>query len=163
MLLAAGGLAFLNYDLVTTPIAVTPIPVDRAAGSVRLEPEGDGRKMPLARPITDYSETLARPLFNPTRRPLPPVQSTRPDTQKPKAKPRISADQLEPIGIVLRAQDRRVLIRSPETPIATWHSEGDVIAGWRVIEIRSNSVLVEADGSRRQIRLYADAPRDDAM
>ena len=163
LLLIAGGLTFLNYDLLTTPIAVAPIPIDNSAAEAHSAVAGQRLKVPLARPLTDYSETLARPLFNPTRRPSAQVDRTQKDTKKPKAETRISANQIQLIGIVLHAADRRVLVRSPEAPMANWHSEGDVIAGWKLIEIRSNSVLVESQGSKRLISLYTDAFHDDTM
>jgi len=64
-------------------------------------------------------------------------------------------------GVVITPQGRRALLEEAGVGRAkSLSAEGDVVAGWTLVEIGSNYVVVERDGRRERLRLFsATKPR----
>lgn len=122
----------------------------------------DNRAQPAPAPVAllasleTFSETLARPLFNPTRRPLQTVIEPQPVAEEaPPAPP----EGIRVLGVV-RAADRppRALIASPEDPMGRWLQIGEATAGWSIIDIGEAEVTITADLRKQRLSLYGEAP-----
>jgi hypothetical protein len=99
-------------------------------------------------PIESLGEVVARPLFLPSRRPLPPV-STEP--AKPIARFTLA-------GIVLADGRRVALIQSGTSPPPVMVTVGGVIDGWTVTAIERDHVALRAAGETAELSLRDNAP-----
>lgn len=176
-------LAILSWHLQTTPADTSPIafapPATPPAQAVTARQAGaddaaalSGEREPDA---VALAETLERPLMRPGRRPwvAPPVAQAAADetgTQAPPAtadldQPPEQAEPLPPlpedlvlVGIIATgAQDRRVLLRTAQHPVARWLRQGESLNGWVIAAIEPASVTFAAHGERAVLDLYAAA------
>jgi hypothetical protein len=113
-----------------------------------------------------FSDTLARPLFQPSRRPFDPnsiVASTAP-ISPPAAAPQ-PVEQLPPPqfsakAIVFNGPSRLALIAKPELAEGKWLTTGAVLDGWRVEEIAERAVTLKSGAQIQIIKLYVDKAAD---
>lgn len=158
LLFAAGlaaCLALVNWRLLTAEIEVSPIvPPDAVTGSeiavFGWTADANARTEPQT-----FPETLARPLFRSTRRP---VEAEKPQTaQRPQAaakQPAKLPESLELVGIMKTdGRDGKALIRLGGSP-GQWVEVGHVLQGWRVSQIEAASILFEAEGRRETLSLF---------
>ncbi len=109
---------------------------------------------------TDFSETFARPIFLPTRRPFvaPPEEVLPPEidaalmTLPQAAAPDASVLVLK--GIRLNEGSQQALVLSAASPTAQWLSLGSEIEGFRLVDIGDDRVTLEAGPKRVEIKLY---------
>jgi general secretion pathway protein N len=156
LLAALGGLAWLNVQASRIRIDITPRPpvaAPRASLPV-VEPAAPAR--PLA-PLSAYRETLERPLFSPTRRPpappLPPQTVEAPPPPPPPKPTAAPIDSIRVAGVLILPAGGRALIRIGGEPKPSWMRVGDVAGGWTLVDIRAQGVLLEADGTRHELRV----------
>jgi hypothetical protein len=160
LLSAVAALAALNWQILTTPTDIRPIALDTAArtdlapGSV---PTGTDRQENRAR---NYTDTLARPMFRADRKPFvaevtppPPVEET---VQEQPAAPQTQPPEgLKLVGIMRDGEGRdRALVKSAQSPTASWVGIGDEIDGWSISEIAPSAVTLSADASNIKLELY---------
>ena len=155
MLLATvvAGLAWLNWMLLDMQVDISPLlPRASSDGAAR------GPDLSIAtrlddKPLPQFLQTIARPLFTPTRRPA--AVAARP-AASPAAAPSPSAQGLRLIGLIkTEGGETRVLIRSADEPLGTWVLIGGEVAGWKVTAIGDSKVTVESGGRRFDLNLYA--------
>jgi hypothetical protein len=149
---AAGVLAWLNYNLLQDPVDTSPV----------TPPQGkvEGRPQHSPKPTTaldkrtpeQFQETVSRPLFNPSRRP---VQRSETVARAPKAEP----PKLRLVG-VMKPDDGppRALIRFADEPTGRWIAEGAEYHGWTLTKVNEGSVIVEAGGRTQEIMLFTPPP-----
>jgi hypothetical protein len=162
LLSAVAALAALNWQIWTTPSDIRPIALDTAArtglapGSV---PTGRERQDNQAR---NYTDTLARPMFRADRKPFvaevtpPPSPSVEETVQQQPAAPQTQPPEgLKLVGIMRDGEGRdRALVKSAQSPTASWLEIGDEIDGWRISEIAPSAVTLSADASSIKLDLY---------
>jgi hypothetical protein len=111
------------------------------------------------RPIAEYRETLARPLFAKTRAPFvapppppPPVQAPAPPPPAP-----VLIDPGFSVGGVMITEVLRkaYLMKKPE-PRGVWVSEGEDFMGWKVQSIGASTAKLEQNNRTIELRLYPD-------
>lgn len=98
-------------------------------------------------PAQQYSATLARPLFSPTRRPLDVV---------PQEAPAQGLDQLSLYGLFGSGESAGVLLRT----------NGEIervvidqrVAGWRLDEVRKDVAVFSRGSVKRELKLVPHAP-----
>lgn len=160
-MLAALGVA--NWQAATYPIDASAIAAPKGgepatAKTLETSAKPGDNKVSMA----ELSETLARPLFNVNRRPrAPEIAVKAPDAPAP---PPPAAGpppaQLHLIGMMRAGSSKpRALIRIENAPTATWIDVGTEIAGWRLSEVANDHVVIEGNGQRVQLMLYADKTR----
>jgi hypothetical protein len=95
----------------------------------------------MARPAMDPGEVLARPLFNPTRRPAvpPPVEAPPPAVAAPP--PPVDIAQIVSLAGVAVSTERIALLRRSSQPQLLRVHEGDLIETWTVERIAADGVL----------------------
>ena len=152
MVLGAAVIALgaLNVQLALTPVDTSPITVSAPVTTVASIQ--DLALLPGApRPIAEFRETLARPLFVQSRRP-PEARPPAPETTAPPTEKPLEPPALRLTGIVdISSSGRRALIVSPGEPSGRWLPEGAEIDGWRLVSIERLAVQISHGGRLRQL------------
>ena len=106
-----------------------------------------------AQPLDRLSATRERPLFSPTRRPIPP-----PPPPPPEAAPVAVVPQppnLQLFGIVVDDEGARAIVRSGTEKVDRVQI-GDDIGGWKVSQIEGRKVVLSLDGRFATFKLFND-------
>jgi len=110
------------------------------------------RANPLeAQPLDRLSVTRDRPLFSPTRRPIPP-----PPPPPPEAAPVAVVPQppnLQLFGIVVDDDGARAIVRSGAEKVDRVQI-GDDIGGWKVAQIEGRRLVLSLDGRLATFTLF---------
>ena len=111
-----------------------------------------------ARPIADYHQTLARPLFSKTRAPFvpppppPPVQAPKPAPPAPVfVDPGFSVGGLIISGMIRKAY----LMKKPDSH-GVWVREGDDFMGWKLRSITASAATLQQNDRTLEVRLYPE-------
>ncbi len=130
-------------------------------------------KAPEFRPATigDYAQTVERPVFSASRRPpkprppeppppaAPPQAVAEEPAPVPTAPPPApSTDQIRLIGVMINANSRQALVRSPAAPEGKWYAENAEFDGWKLLEIYDGGIVVQSGGAKKDLKLFFDAP-----
>jgi hypothetical protein len=143
LLLVIGALAALNWRLLAMTIDISPVEINRGAGSHDIIDAAPVAPFHL-KPLSSFAETEARPLFSPTRRP---------SAVAAQAQLRSPPD-VQLVGVMMIAPtQKRALIRSPHEPRGRWLSEGGQIGGWNVLTIGASEVIIDGRGGRHELKL----------
>jgi hypothetical protein len=146
---------YLNWYAWEMPIDTAPIGAGEAAA-----PSDAGRKVPQPqkRSLAAFPETIARPLFHPSRRPVTVEAAKQPTASEPSsAAPEPESE--EPSGLSLVGlmgageKGRRALIRPEGEAYGTWVEEGGEIAGWQLTSIDDDRVVIEKSGREEELLL----------
>ena len=153
------GLCALNWWQANTPIDVSPIMPELVGEAA---PTGAKPVAPDAglNSLSDFSETVTRPVFRSDRH-QPAAKSTVPAAtvnQEP-AVPFANADTLRLVGMMRSGSSaQRALIRVAGMPNAAWVEVGGEVGGWTVGKIETDRVLIERNGDKAELRLFAPKP-----
>jgi hypothetical protein len=160
--LMAGVVAAFTWGLYvsTTPIVIDALPTKAAPKPVRQEIGA------LAQvPISEFSQTLVRPLFFEGRRfPVPQPKEVKPEPQKalaasspppPPPKPVTLPSKIKLLGVVQQSEDWQALIEiPPQAP--QWFKVGDMISEWTIARIENNEVVLTHSARSATLPLYSD-------
>jgi hypothetical protein len=161
-LVAVTGLASLNWHATNSVVDVTPLSVASPRGDERAAAPANNSPTPKSAAQLDYTETLKRPLFTPTRRPFDPAKNKPPEPilvktpdklpDSPAATP--PALQVKMVGYTASPQrGKRALVRTVNDKVGTWISIGDQVDGWRLRELSADRATFEL-GGQRQVLLF---------
>lgn len=150
---ALGYLNWLAWDM-----AIDTAPVEAGvSGQFERAAEGDRMAASLPRPsLSEFSETISRPLFHPSRRPVSEVAAKEPGAAPPSSPPP-EPETDEPSGLNLVGlmgsgeKGRRALIRPQGETYGTWVEEGGRIAGWQLNSIDDDRVVIEKSGREEEL------------
>ncbi len=161
--LVAAGLGFLNWWQANTPIDTTPIVPIENADTAPIAELSPARVQTDLRSLSELSETTRRPLFRSDRK--PPASSTieksAPAPEAAVAAAPASADTLRLIGMMRSGNAAgRALIRVAGLPNAAWVEVGGEVGGWTVGKIEADRVLIERNGDRAELKLFAPNPAE---
>jgi hypothetical protein len=158
---AIAALGTLNWTIWTTPIEIRPIALDSAASTgLDISSNVPGTTHGFRGP-RNYTETLARPIFRADRKPFvaaveapPPVVEETVEAA-PAAKPIEPPQGLKLVGVMRDGEGQdRALVKSAQSPAASWLRIGDEIDGWRVSGISGSAVILSADTASVTLDLY---------
>jgi general secretion pathway protein N len=115
-----------------------------------------------AQPLDRLSATRERPLFSPTRRPIPPPPPPPPEAAPVAVVPQPPNVQL--FGIVMDDEGARALVRSGTEKVDRVQI-GDDIGGWKVAQIEGRRLVLSLDGRFATFTLFSNdngqqTPRD---
>jgi hypothetical protein len=162
-LLFAGvaALGYTNYQVSALAVDTTPAAapaVHYPLGKVKAAKEAVLELAPAPRSIAEFSETTTKPIFFSGRR-APEKPKPKPVVIEAKAVPApIAVPAPEPlrlVGVMGNAGGRSILVRSSTDTSGTWLRVGDEYRGWQLREVSIDRAVVEAQGERRELRLYA--------
>jgi hypothetical protein len=154
---ACAVLVLLNVYLLAGAVDTSPIlPGAQTAGAG--EQTDASLATPLdTKPISEFRETVRRPLFNSTRKPV-----DRPRTTSQVATQTGSALDMRLVGIVRSGSaPGRALIRLAEESNGKWIAEGDTYNGWKLRSVKDRSIIVEAEGRSHELTLQVVVRRSD--
>lgn len=160
--LVVAGLCYLNWWQATTIIGIAPIVVEPTGDAAPISAQPVAPASDALKSLADFSETVTRPLFRSDRRPPVSKPSETPASTVQEPPPVLSsADTLRLIGMMRSGtQARRALIRVAGLPNATWVETGGEIGGWTVGRIEADRVLIERNGDKAELKLFASKPVD---
>jgi hypothetical protein len=144
----AGLLALLDYHLVQSPVDIAPIAPPAGKADVP-RPQSLEPATPLDRRAAEhFRETVGRPLFNPSRRPVRRAEAKA-------AQPKAAAGKLRLIGVMrLEDQPPRALIRLGDDPRGRWIAEGAELDGWKLTKVTDRSIVLQAGGRSEELELF---------
>lgn len=150
-----------------TPIDLTPVMPDPLPAPDGLDADRVQGVEPVELPaLASLTETIARPLFSPSRRP---AQSTpsEPDEAQVAANPDLAEVDFKLVGLMRSDKSgARALIRHEREgggePQAAWFSEGDEIGGWTLQRVATDRVLLSQNARRSELLLYARSAQADS-
>ena len=154
--LAVAALAWWNWQLIQSPVDITPIAPEagkvegpRAPGSALLTPLDK-------KTVFAFRETVSRPVFVPDRKPVQRDQAP--------AKEAAGPGSMRLVGVMkLGDQPGRALIRMASEPTGKWIAEGEQFDGWKLREVLVRSVIVESGGRSHELTLQSvRQPADEA-
>jgi hypothetical protein len=155
MIAAILCLAIFNLIVSRTEIDLSPIAPDVSA-----RPPASARVAETRAEIPDIPlpETLARPLFSPTRRdfvaeaaPVEAVEAVATPVEETPAPPHVSLQGTRSIG---GHQSALVAFDDQES---NWVSVGDELSGWTVTDIGANRLVITRGSTRIESTLYPAA------
>jgi general secretion pathway protein N len=100
------------------------------------------------------SATRDRPLFSPSRRPVPPPPP--PVERVPEAAPPPPPPNVTVLGIVVDGEGARAMVRSGMKMKVERVQIGDDIGGWKVSEIEGRRLALVLDGRSAIFTLFSD-------
>ena len=151
-------LALVCAYLLATSVGTSPILPGAPLGGTG-EQTRAGLATPLdAKPVSEFRETVQRPLFNSTRRPV-----DRPKTARAQGPAEAgSALDMRLVGIVKPGNaPNRALIRSADETNGKWIAEGEAFNGWKLRSVKDRSVIIEAEGRSHELTLQVVVRRPD--
>jgi type II secretory pathway component PulC len=110
-------------------------------------------------PLGTFSEIAARPVFIPSRRPLPPpipsnVPAVPPAPPQPPPAPPPPVN-LTLVGIMIGAEGRYAVVRAGGSQIVTTLAEGQEIGGWTVFLILPDRIVLRVASVETEITFPA--------
>jgi hypothetical protein len=104
--------------------------------------------VPVSTPPPEaFAEIDARPMFSPARKGIATAATGEATTQPP---------DVTLVGIIVDAQDRMAMLRTPGSPLANAFRVGATISGWQLSEIAPDRIVLSAGAARDEIRLDAN-------
>ena len=160
LLFLCAALAILLVAEINRPVKSPRIP--EATAPI---PDGEpprGHSAFVAPAQEEFSEIGARPIFAVARRPPPPVPPPAPTPvavppPPPPAPPPAAAKTITVLGIVGAPPTRIALLRPPNAPTALSVIEGESVAGWQVVRILADRVVLRWNATEEEISF----PRSD--
>jgi hypothetical protein len=151
------GAACLCFGAASIWIVLNPaepiVPVQSAALAPTLPAITEALQFTM-RPIGAYSEIAARPIFIPTRRPIPaPAAPSAAVTQAPPLPPRAPPPQINVtlVGIVIGDAGRFALVRAAGSQTVTTLAQGEEISGWRVFLILPDRIVLRVGTTETEV------------
>ena len=166
LLLTAGLVALIAFELQGE--ADRARPVERGASAPTEIPDSPALPEPVLGPLSGMDQTAARPLFRRDRRPPPiaPVIEA-PKMPEPAKPPKaVTAPVSEPAPVFRHALSAIVIAdgeafaylrKADETDLARLR-RGETIDGWRLEEVRPDSVVLTHGPTRTEVELRPPQP-----
>lgn len=160
LLVVLGPLAIgVSYLLEPDDPAAVPAVVRSGNAQAALPPATPAAEPPplLAPELSDLTETVERPLFNPSRRgPQPPPPETEaPPPPPPTAEP---PPAVTVQGVILAGDQGVALLRRDDTGEIMTARPGDDLSGWHVDRIDPGSVTLTGPDGSIELPLFPPAP-----
>ena len=106
-------------------------------------------------PNPGYENILQRPLFSRSRRGAAPAQA-----YVPAPSPPVMLDRgLVLKGVFINGPSAKAFLTSAQNPLGTWIRAGDEIAGWRVVAVKPDQVVLDGQNEKLVIPLSNSSPR----
>jgi len=163
--IAVLGAACLGLGLAWAWIVLNPaepiVPVQSPAHPPTLPALTDVLQFTMA-PMPAFSEISARPIFIPTRRPIPPpaapsvaVTPAPPPLPPPAPPPQINVTL---VGIMIGDAGRFALVRAAGSQTVTTLAQGEEISGWRVFLILPDRIVLRVGTTETEVAFPVLAP-----
>lgn len=104
------------------------------------------------KPAANDVETLNRPIFNKSRRPIVATSSAAP--KQDNAEPVVSMTGLQLAGIIKKGKSRQAFILSPANPGGEWLAAGETINSWTISVIGDTELTLRSGEKSTRLQLY---------
>lgn len=133
-------------------IAVLPWLIDPMPGQAGPEIAAPAPQTPIdfndPGPLESYDEIIQRPVFVASRRPLAaPVPPTGQTGET------LLLERYPVVGVVIAGQKRLVLIRKAAGDTVSRIEQGAALDGWILTEVSRERLVLEKDGTRKEVTL----------
>lgn len=160
LLVVLGPLAIgVSYLLEPDDPAAVPAVVRSGNAQAALPPATPAAEPPplLAPELSDLTDTVERPLFNPSRRgpQPPPPEAEAPPPPPPTAEP---PPAVTVQGVILAGDQGVALLRRDDTGEIMTARPGDDLSGWHVDRIDPGSVTLTGPDGSIELPLFPPAP-----
>jgi hypothetical protein len=147
-----------------------PLPPPTVADVRVSEETSNAKSAEISRPPVeaDYSQSLLRPLFNPTRKPFTSASIQETTAEPPPEPPRpvevpapsvVDASVFKLKGVLLSEALDSALIVTTEQPNGQWLRTGAELQGWKLAKIKKDQVVLIQNGQTLTLQLYVDNPQ----
>jgi hypothetical protein len=128
--------------------AAAPLPdFDPPLVQIKAKTQQIAAVVPVSTPPPEaFAEIDARPMFSPARKGIA-AAAGEAATQPP---------DVTLVGIIVDANDRLAMLRTPGSPLASAFRVGATISGWQLSEIAPDRIVLSAGAARDEIRLAAN-------
>jgi hypothetical protein len=153
LLALAGGAGAAAWQAWNHSIDTSPSLLDPPALAATAAPERSAAPSVLetATVVPSYAETIARPLFNPTRRP---IVVAAPKVVAPPPPAPVVPLQAQLVGLVSgTTSGGRALLRVANDRHGAWLTVGEELRGWRIAEIKTDRVVLQSGAARQELHL----------
>lgn len=153
LVLVTGSFAFAALEAQQLTVAMSPVALSSGPQAVdQAKPASDGSLADAPGAPPSYSETVARPLFNPSRRP---IALKKPKVVEAPPPPPLQPLKAELIGLAaIPADGGRALLRTANDRPASWLTVGEELGGWRLSEIRQDRVVFRSGEHQQVLHLF---------
>ena len=107
-------------------------------------------------PQSGFENILQRPLFSRTRQGAAPPQAY---VAAPPPPPLMLDRGLVLKGVFINGPSAKAFLTSAQNPLGTWVRAGDEIAGWRVVAVKPDQVVLDGQNQKLVIPLSNSSPR----
>ena len=107
-------------------------------------------------PQSGFENILQRPLFSRTRQGAAPPQAY---VASPPPPPLMLDRGLVLKGVFINGPSAKAFLTSAQNPLGTWVRAGDEIAGWRVVAVKPDQVVLDGQNQKLVIPLSNSSPR----
>ncbi|WP_062206124.1 hypothetical protein [Aureimonas sp. AU12] len=104
--------------------------------------------------VSDMTSFLSRPLFSVSRRPALPAATIAAPAPAPPPVTVSTAENLQLVGTLASDTGRLALIRDTARAETVSVADGDLVDGWRVVEIQSALVRIERDARTVSLEMF---------
>jgi len=147
-------LAFANWAALTMEIDTSPVFASPTSQQALVSELGNNSLSESKTVSSDLSQTLLRPIFLASRRPIEPKAVKAPE---PPREPQIAVtppESLKLLGTVLFGPGNgKALIRSSASVQGRWIPVGGSIDGWQIREVTTDNAVIESRGNRVELRI----------
>lgn len=147
----------------TQDLAVPDFPEASVQAEGRVQESGTLRLPPPSDTLRAVELFFSRPLLAEGRRPFMPAPvaaEPEPESVPPAEEPQpVAVVAVEPLQIVMlgtveTGDTRRVLLRDELNGTETWHSVGDNVLGWTIVEILPDRTRLQLQGAEISFNLF---------
>jgi len=103
-----------------------------------------------ARPPTSFENIVRRPLFSRSRQGMSQASVPAPVAPQP---PTTLDQDITLRGVFMSGPLAKAFLLSSQSPLGVWVRAGEEVAGWRVVAVKRNQVLLEGQGQRLIVQL----------
>jgi hypothetical protein len=145
-LLIVGLAAWIGMVVLATMIAVASVMISTLSFSVGgLASAAPGTEI---RPAAGFENILQRPLFSRSRQAAAVAAVV-----APVAAPAMLDQNITLKGVFINGPLAKAFLISPQNPLGVWVQANDEIAGWRVVAVKPDQVLLDAQNEKLAISL----------
>jgi hypothetical protein len=147
-LLIAGLTAWIALVLLATMIAIGSVEMSTMSFSAWLGARASAAPNPEIRPPARFDNILERPLFSRSRQPLPSTTALAPPS------PSVMLDRSITLkGVFINGALAKAFLTSSQNPLGVWVRTNEEIAGWRVVAVKPDQVVLDAQSEKFVIPL----------
>jgi hypothetical protein len=103
-----------------------------------------------ARPPASFDNIVRRPLFSRSRQGISQASVSMPVPPPP---PSTLDQDVTLRGVFMSGPLAKAFLLSSQSPLGAWVQAGEEVAGWRVVAVRRDQVLLEGQGQRLTVQL----------